>query len=151
MALDDDIRTLSGVTLFQGLADEHLRLLAFGADSVQLPEGQRLYREGDVAETAFIVVRGRIGLLRRRPGGNEQVGQVSSGTILSEFALIAESQRLTDAVALTDATLLRIDRRSFLRILQEYPALASELYNRISDDLDMMIRRLERVSQRLET
>ena len=36
MALDDDIRTLSGVELFEGFADEHLRLLAFGASRLRL-------------------------------------------------------------------------------------------------------------------
>ena len=33
MALDDDIRILSGVRLFEGFTQEQLRLLAFGAES----------------------------------------------------------------------------------------------------------------------
>lgn len=146
MALDDDIRTLSGVALFQSLADEHLRLLAFGADSVRLPAGQRLYREGDIADSAFVMVSGRVGLYRNRGRQSELVGSVESGAILSEFALIAETQRLTDAVALGESRLLRIDRKSFLRILEEYPSLASALYDRIADDLQAMVRQLDRLS-----
>ena len=150
MALDDDIRTLSGVALFQSLGDEHLRLLAFGADTVNLPAGSRLYREGDIADTAFVVVSGRIGLYRNRDGAQELVGAIDPGAILSEFALIAESQRLTEAQALRDSRLLRIDRKSFMRILEEYPALASSLYDSISENLQALIRRIDLLSPHFE-
>jgi CRP-like cAMP-binding protein len=146
MALDDDIRTLSGVALFQSLDREHLRLLAFGADKIDVPAGHRLYREGDVAETAFVLISGRIGLYRNRHGEREQVGTVEPGSILSEFALIAESQRLTEAVAIRDSRLLRIDRRSFMRILEEYPQVAAILYDRIADDLQKLIERIDSLS-----
>ena len=146
MALDDDIRTLSGVALFQSLDREHLRLLAFGADKVDVPAGQLLYREGDDAETAFVLISGRIGLFRNRDGQREEVGAVQPGSILSEFALIAESQRLTEAVATRDSKLLRIDRRSFRRILEEYPQVAAILYDRIAQDLQALIDKIDRLS-----
>ena len=34
MALDDDIRILSGVRLFEGFTREQLRLMAFGAETI---------------------------------------------------------------------------------------------------------------------
>ncbi|MGE3362942.1 MAG: cyclic nucleotide-binding domain-containing protein [Rhizobiaceae bacterium] len=150
MALDDDIRTLSGVALFQSLADDHLRLLAFGAERVKLPAGQRLYREGDIADSAFVVTDGRIGLYHNRDGRLEMVGRAEVGEIVSELALIAETQRLTEAVALSDSQLLRLDRKSFKRILDEYPEIAAPLYDRIADDLQAMVARLERLSPHFE-
>ncbi len=150
MALDDDIRTLSGVALFQSLADEQLRLLAFGADKVRLPAGQRLYREGDIADSAFVVTGGRIGLYHNRDGQLNMVGRAEVGEIVSELALIAESQRLTEAIALADSQLLRLDRKSFKRILEEYPEIAASLYDRIADDLQTMVARLERLSSHFE-
>jgi len=150
MALDDDIRTLSGVALFESLGEEHLRLLAFGAEPVRLPAGHRLFREGDIADSAFVVVSGRIGLYRSRGERREPVASVDSGAILSELALIAESQRLTEAVALVDSQLLRIDRKTFMRVLQEYPALASMLYDRIAADLQALVNRLDRLSPHFE-
>ncbi|EBX4816837.1 cyclic nucleotide-binding domain-containing protein, partial [Salmonella enterica subsp. enterica serovar Newport] len=80
MALDDDIRTLSGVALFQSLGREHLRLLAFGADHIDAAKGHRLYREGDIAESAFVVVSGEIGLFHTRDDGvRVSLGIVSRG------------------------------------------------------------------------
>ena len=65
MALDDDIRILSGVRLFDGFTAEQLRLLAFGAEQIGLPAGRRLFREDDEADTAYVVVSGTISLFAR--------------------------------------------------------------------------------------
>ena len=47
MALDDDIRILSAVSLFQGFTQEQLRLLAFGAETTLLQANHKLYREDE--------------------------------------------------------------------------------------------------------
>jgi CRP-like cAMP-binding protein len=151
MALEDDIRTLSGVALFQSLGREHLRLLAFGADHIEAPAGHRLYREGDIAESAFVLERGEVGLFHTRDDGVRiRIGTVVQGQVLSELALIAESQRLTEAVAIRDSRLMRLDRRLFMRIVEEYPGLASLLYDRIAADLQSLVQKLEQLSPHFE-
>ena len=57
MALSDDIALLSKVPLFAGLADDKLRLMAFGAERRRLVEGQTLFREGTSADCGFVVRR----------------------------------------------------------------------------------------------
>ena len=52
MALDDEIRILSGVRLFEGFSQEQLRLLAFGAETMHLSADRKLYREDDDADSA---------------------------------------------------------------------------------------------------
>jgi CRP-like cAMP-binding protein len=51
---------------------------------------------------------------------------------------------------LSDSQLLRLDRKSFKRILDEYPEIAASLYDRIADDLQAMVARLERLSSHFE-
>ena len=94
MALDDDIRILSAVRLFEGFTQEQLRLLAFGADTVHLSRDRRLYREDDDADTAYVVVRGSITLFREQNGKHAVVGTAGPGTMLGEMALIADTRRL---------------------------------------------------------
>jgi CRP-like cAMP-binding protein len=103
MALDDDIRILSGVRLFEGFTPEQLRLLAFGAEPMRLPAGRKLYREDDVADSAYVVVKGTIGLFRENDGARVPVSTVGHGAVLGELALIADTTRLTSAAAETDA------------------------------------------------
>ncbi|MBL8584474.1 MAG: cyclic nucleotide-binding domain-containing protein [Rhizobiaceae bacterium] len=151
MALDDDIRILSGVGLFEGFTREQLRLMAFGAEATPLKSGRKLYVEDDQADSAYVVVSGRIGLYREMDGRHQAVGEVGPGSMLGELALIADTRRLTSAAAIADSELLRLNRSMFRRILEEYPDLAVILHRRISDELQAMVRRIERLAPRFSS
>lgn len=143
MALDDDVRILSGVGLFDGFTQEQLRLLAFGAENMRIPAGRILYREGDQADSAFVVVDGRVELCREIEGDRVSIGSAGPDTILGELALIADSNRLTDAVIAEDAQLLRLSRSLFRRILEEFPEVAVALHARIAEELQRLISEIE--------
>jgi CRP-like cAMP-binding protein len=148
LALEDDIRTLSGVGLFSELNDEQLRLLAFGAESARFPAGREIYREGASADCAFVVVRGTVVLYREHNGEAIAVSRLSEGAIIGELALIAETTRLTWAAAETDVELIRLSRSLFRRILEEYPEAAAALHRKMSEDLHAFLKRIERVAPR---
>ena len=96
MALDDDIRILSGVGLFEGFTREQLRLMAFGAEPMQLKAGRKLYLEDDQADSAYIVVSGGVSLYRENEGVREAIGTVGPGSILGELArgLLPQAHRV---------------------------------------------------------
>ncbi|SFO41706.1 Cyclic nucleotide-binding domain-containing protein [Mesorhizobium sp. NFR06] len=148
MALDDDIRILSGVKLFQGFTQEQLRLLAFGAETTFLQADHKLYREDDMADSAYIVVSGRIVLYREQNGDRIPISTVGPGTMLSELALIADTNRLTSASAAIDSEVIRLSRKMFRRILEEYPELAVQLHARILEEFQQMIARIEELAPR---
>jgi CRP-like cAMP-binding protein len=146
MALDDDIRILAGVSLFKGFTPEQLRLLAFGAETLKLSAGRDLYQEGEAADSAYIVARGRIVLYRERAEGRVYREHAGAGVMLGELALIAESTRLTSARAEVDTELLRLNRKLFRRILEEFPELAMMLHDRILATLQTMLERIEQLA-----
>jgi CRP-like cAMP-binding protein len=142
MPLDDDIRILSGVNLFEGFTTEQLRLLAFGAEGMRLSAGKDLYEEGAAADSGYVIARGRVVLYRERDGERTTVGHAGIGAILGELALIADTTRFTSARAETDTDLIRLNRKLFRRILEEYPDLAVMLHRRIVDELQAMASRI---------
>ncbi len=141
-------RILSGVKLFEGFTSEQLRLLAFGAERVKLPADRRLYREDDEADSAYVVVSGEIAIFRESEGQRIPVGTAESGAMLGELALIADTRRLTSAAAETDAQLLRLNRTTFRRILEEYPDLAVKLHRRIFEEFQDLVRSIEQLESR---
>lgn len=147
MALDDDIRILSAVGLFEGFTREQLRLLAFGAETTQIAAGRKLYREDDIADSAYVVVSGQIALYRE---GREQliVGHVGPGAIMGELALISDTRRLTSASAEADTEILRLNRQMFRRILEEYPEVALGLHRRITAELQSFLQKIESMAPR---
>jgi CRP-like cAMP-binding protein len=148
MALDEDVRVLSRVSLFEGFTQEQLRLLAFGAEPMRLAARKYVYREGDQADSAFLVIEGTVELIREQEGRRRVVGNAQSGTLLGELALIADTNRATDAATATDARLMRLGRQQFRRILEEFPELAGLLHDRIVEQLQRMVSDIERVGRR---
>jgi len=148
LALDDDIRILSGVGLFSELNAEQLRLLAFGAETIRVAAGEEIYREGAAADCAYVVSGGRAVLYRDRDGEAVAVARLGEGSILGELALIAPGKRLTYAAAETDVELVRLSRTLFRRILEEYPEAAASLHRKMTQDLQEFLRRLEMLGPR---
>jgi CRP-like cAMP-binding protein len=148
MALDDDISILSAVGLFEGFTQDQLRLLAFGAETTMLHADHKLYREDDVADSAYIVVSGRVVLYREHNGERIPISTAGPGTMLSELALITDTNRLTSAYAEVDSEVLRLSRKMFRRILEEYPDLAVQLHQRISEQFQALVRRIEKMAPR---
>lgn len=150
MALDEDIRVLSGVSLFEGFTQEQLRLMAFGAETALLPAERRLYREDDEADSAYVVVSGSIVLCREDDAARTPIATAGPGAILGELALIADTRRLTSAYAAADSQVLRLNRSMFRRILEEYPELAVNLHRRIASELQALVARIEALAPRFQ-
>jgi CRP-like cAMP-binding protein len=68
--------------------------------------------------------------------------------MLGELALIADTIRPTGAVAVEDTELVRLSRKLFHRILQEYPELAAALRDHIARDLTQMVGKIDRLAPR---
>ncbi|MET0169067.1 MAG: cyclic nucleotide-binding domain-containing protein [Aliihoeflea sp.] len=148
MALDDDIRTLSDVELLEGFTQEQLRLLAFGAENLRLAAGRVLYREGQSAESGYVVTRGTVALYRERDGDRITLAEVGPGAMLGELAIIAPTTRLTGAAAVTDVELIRLNRTLFRRILTEYPETAALLHARITNNLGRLLADIQTLAPR---
>lgn len=149
MALDDDIRILGTVGLFESFTPEQLRLLAFGAERLVLRAGRELFREGQSADCAYIIVSGTITLFHEGDEGRVTIRPVGPGAILGEMALIAQTTRLTGAVADVETEVIRISRSILRRILEEYPEVAAALHAHISRNLVELIGQIEQVAPRL--
>ncbi len=65
------------------------------------------------------------------------------------MALIAQTTRLTGAVADVETEVIRISRSIFRRILEEYPEAAASLHAHISRNLVELIGQIEKVAPRL--
>jgi len=148
LALEDDIRILSGVGLFSELTDEQLRLLAFGAEDVRFSAGREIFAEGQPADCAYVVASGRVVLYRDAGGEAVALSRLGEGSILGELALIAPGRRPTYAAAETDVAAIRLSRTLFLRILQEYPDVAARLHSRMTRDLQEFLKSIETVAPR---
>ncbi|MFD1333522.1 cyclic nucleotide-binding domain-containing protein [Methylopila musalis] len=148
MALEDDIRTLSRAPVLDALGHDALRLIAFSADRQTLRDGQTLFREGQRADGGYVVMSGAIDLFRGKPEDGRG-RRVEAGALIGEMALITELKRPATAVAAGAANVLRIARPLFLRLFDEYPALAETLRQRLAERVAADMADLRRIEARL--
>ncbi len=140
MALEDDIRTLSETPLLDELGRDALRLIAFSADRIRLGAGDVLFREGDPADSGYVIVSGALSL--KRPNSEKIVGR---GALIGELALICDMRRPATATATESSQVLKIARGLFGRLFDEYPDLARKLHTRLAARLQGDIAELRTI------
>jgi CRP-like cAMP-binding protein len=143
MTIEDDIAYLERIPLLRRLGSGALRIVAIGVESYDLQPGQILFAAGDSADGAYIIQRGSVSLKPERSGEPEVIA--GPGTLLGESALLAETRRPATATARESATVMRISRAMFLRMLEGYPDAAHRLREMMALRADQWAREMENV------
>lgn len=144
MALEDDIALLSRVPLFAALGAEPVRLLAFSAETRALRAGDVLFREGNAADSGYVVVDGALVLAGTGGLGEHRAGP---GALVGEIALIVETLRPATATAAEPTSVLRIPRALFRRVLTEFPEAAVRVHDDFRDKMRRTTSDLLRVQR----
>lgn len=143
MTIEDDIAFLERIPTLRLLGRGALRILAIGAESRYVQRGQVLYSVGEEADCGYVVQHGSFTLDSHRASGSELVA--GPGTLLSESALLAATTRTTTATAREPATVIRISRALFLKMLEGYPDSARRLRDLVASRADQWTRDIENV------
>lgn len=110
-------------------------LLHRGA-AVRHAKGRSIFREGDPSGAVYEVVAGRIRIEVSTPtGGRLVLGVKEPGDLLGELGALDGRARSATAVAMEDCELIQTGVDDFLAVLEEKPAVAVSLLQRISRDL----------------
>ncbi len=148
MALESDIDLMCTQPLLGLMPREALRLLAFAAETRFLRAGDILFRKGESADSAYIVVSGAVAL-DSRDDGSPAIQVVGTGYLLGETALFAEITRPATAIARETTTVMRLNRSVMIRVLKEFPDAAATLHRAISERVQIMSGELAIVRQQM--
>ena len=88
--------------------------IAAGSRKATYNEGEFIFREGELGDTAFVLLDGTVQISRRDDGKTIPIGIVNVGGIFGEMALIDDGKRMASAQAVGVSTeALVISRRVF--------------------------------------
>lgn len=121
MALEKDAQLLRALPLLSHFDTEALRILVFSAERRSAPAGTVLFRKGERADGAHLLVAGVVSL---DPEDGTAATVLKSGALIGETALFTETERPATAAVVEKAETLRISRLLMRRILNEYPDTA---------------------------
>jgi len=129
VSIEDDIAFIERVPTLRMLGRTALRILAIGAESRYVHQGEVLFNAGDPTDCGYVIQEGSF----RLESDSRSVGEMVAGpgTLLGELALIAETKRPATATAREPSTVIRISRSLFLKMLEGYPEAAQILREQI--------------------
>jgi CRP-like cAMP-binding protein len=150
MSLDSDISLLAHVPLFSQLNAEQLRLLAFSAVHREIRADEVLFREGEDAQSGFIVASGEILMTQGDGKARKVLATCEPGCLIGELALFISAKRPATAVAGRLSDVMEINRALVTRMLNEYPHVALRLRAALAERLTATVGELGKVQQALE-
>lgn len=107
--------------------DEMSRFFA-AARRVVWPADSVIIREGEVGEEMFVLLEGELAISRH----GKRIDYLTPGMILGEMAMIDDRPRSATATAVTESTLIHLDRARFQELVSRSPEFALWVMNVMS-------------------
>ncbi len=134
--LQRKVDLLKMVPLISEIDSSQLELLAFTSDTQTFESGHILFRQGDIGNEAYIIVRGEVEVIKEGPERTITIATLGKNQIIGEIAILIDVPRTATIEAMTDLTTLVISKESFYRVVSEFPSVAigimRELASRIA-------------------
>jgi HEAT repeat protein len=132
------ILLLREIPIFAELPPEDLQLVAGIAHEEWYPLNTVIFKQGDEGSMMFVIVEGRLRVLRSKNGVEQELAQRGPGEFFGEMAIIESAPRSATICAQTDVRLLAIDGEMFKGILRERPDVSFAVLRSISRRLREM-------------
>ena len=143
MSIEDDIAFFERVPTLRMLGRTALRILAIGAESRYVHDGETLFNAGDSADCGYVIQDGSFTLRSEQLDREEVVA--GPGTLLGELALLTEIARPATAIAREPSTVIRISRSLFLKMLEGYPEAAIKLREQVATRTQQAMQEISNV------
>jgi CRP-like cAMP-binding protein len=99
-----------------------------GRKIVAVPKKQTIFVQGDSSDAVFYIQTGKVKLTVVSEAGKEAtIGMLSEGDFFGEGCLTGQLLRLCTATAVTDCSVMRIDKKSMVEVLHREQAF-SEMF-----------------------
>jgi NTE family protein len=126
---NDNIALLRTTALGTGLEPDALALLAAGVRRVVVRAGETIYRYGDSATTAHVVLAGRVEIMATdRVGEETVVAHLGPGQEFGALAVFESGRRSATAVAAEDSEILVIEEEILRQAVASSRQLAFNLF-----------------------
>ena len=95
-----------------------LATIGSGRKTIEVPKKHAIFAQGDTADAVFYIQEGKVKLTVVSQAGKEAtIGILGDGNFFGEGSLAGQALRMGSAVAMTDCSLLRIDKKAMIDAL----------------------------------
>jgi CRP-like cAMP-binding protein len=143
-----DRSLLLGTDLFAGIAPAALDVVVARAVVRVLATGETIFRAGEAASGIYVVVDGRVRVVRDVGGRRHVVHEERAGGTLGEVPLFERGGYPATSIACEPTRCLFIDRDALAQAMRADPELAWRLLGRLASRVRTLVERLDRATAR---
>lgn len=127
MSIQEDVETLRRVPLFTKVEPAKLKLLVFASERLNYQSGETLFSQGDIADSAYIILDGAVDICINGPHGIVKVAEAGKDSIIGEIGILCDVPRTATIIASTRLMVLKITKELFLQMMLDFPSIAVEI------------------------
>jgi len=122
------VAVLERVPLFDGLSRRDLKHVQDLVKQVRYMEGASVVKEGAPGDSFYVILEGQAKVVR----GKRAVARLVPGDFFGEISLLDRGPRTASVVSETPMTMLEVKQSRFQRMLEQQPAVALKVMERLA-------------------
>ena|ERR1022692_1895313 len=96
-----------------------------GRTVAAFPNRQMIFVQGDPSDAVFYIQKGKVKLtVLSKTGKEATIGILNEGDFFGEGCLVGQALRMCSATAMTDCSLMRIDKKSMMEVIHRERAFS---------------------------
>lgn len=131
--------------LFGQLNDDDVEWILANGDAGELAEGEVLIRQGEPADSLFILLRGRLSVHLASRGGEREIARLNAGEVVGEMSFVDARPPSATVRALEEATLFAIPKAVLAAKLEADLGFAARFYRALAIYLSTTVRERHRM------
>lgn len=147
LAMSMQREALEGCALFIGLTSYQIRKTILISELREYHNGEHLIEQGTVGRSMYLVVAGKIEVVRNDVAGPQRLALLGPGDVFGEIGFVHETYRTADVLALGEVSVLRFDHDRLKKDLAFFPHIMAKLNFNISGILGRRLAELVEAQQ----
>ena len=137
MSLLQEYELLRRIPFFAEIEPAKLKLLAFMSERVGFDAGKNLFRQGDPADAAYLIIDGEAEIILEGPAGPITVATLGANEIVGEIGILCDVPRNATVRAKNRLVALRIAKDPFMRMVREFPNMSVSIMRELAHRLEL--------------
>ncbi len=118
-----DVERIPPIPLFSDLPRDAFVALTERMDLRVASTGDTLITENESGSSMFIIIQGKVKVVRHHNGADVVLAQLSDGTFFGEMALLSDAPRAASVVCTEETMLFEISRELLAQMTTTYPSV----------------------------
>ena len=139
----DAMESLSKVSLFAGLKERYVKLMAKACKERSFETGEYLVKQDDDGVGLFVITSGKVKVMKTTADGKEiDIATHGAGEFIGEFSVLDGAKRTANVVAIEKTECVLLASWDFNSIMETHPEIALDI-------LPLVVKRFRETNEKL--